>query len=395
MTTSEAQIKPRDGDPVVVPSKPPREPVVGANDEPVSDEVTLDAAAEGASDEDAPDAKKLIADLESAIGCPVIVYYAQDAAIARRDIDALYRVLEPVGHQARLALVLQSSGGDPDIAHVMATLIREYTTLLDVYVPTYAASAATSLAFNADTLWMGPISELSPIDPQVPVDPRLLLPSAHEAKDESEPVHVPAGVIRDFLELTGVISVPGTTRRFHVDVKKLESVFKPLNPWVLGWYERATKVSRVYAQEALTEHLLAASGEAEERAEKIIDYFIEHYSSHGASIGRSEARKIGLPVLDCPPDVWAALERVTDFYDTVFAQQPIARIVESTQDFQVAFRAGHSPCPTCNVLIPRHREYQYCFNCGTALRTNCQSCNKVISGEWIFCPFCSTQASET
>jgi hypothetical protein len=105
---------------------------------------------------------------------------------------------------------------------------------------------------------MGLSSELGPIDPQVPIDLRVIFPSPDPDLFGDDPFSfVPSRVIRDFLEWAGVIVNGRGERESSVDLQRLGQVVeKTLNPWVLGWYERSDKVSRLYATDGLVGHLL-------------------------------------------------------------------------------------------------------------------------------------------
>ncbi len=198
---------------------------------------------------------------------------------------------------------------------------------------------APFLALSASQLMMGPGAELSPIDPQVPIDPRMLIPGAtpRDGSMPREPAYVPAHVIRDFLELTGVMDAQDPSYpRPKIHPERLEGLFEPLNPWILGWYERADQVSRLYTRQALVNHLLKSNDpKAEESklellADHIVRALLDEHVSHEAGIQRNEARQIGIPARDCPEEVWATLQELQDWYDDVLENQNVGRIMETT-----------------------------------------------------------------
>jgi hypothetical protein len=354
-----------------------------------------DASAEAeAPAEKASPAAALIEPLERLLGYRIIVYYARNPTLGNWDVRPLDGLLRTMGKQAVAGIVIQSRGGDADVAHHLSNLIREYVDQLHVYVPTYASSAATLFALSADKLWMGPSSELSPIDPQIPVDPKMLIPMA-ESTDlpwaTDVPISVPAHVIRDFLELIGVLEQPANGRpkppRPRVDIGRLESLLKPLNPWILGWYERADKVSRVYANEALVHHLLRGQQDAPALADRIVETLLDHYASHEASITRKEARRIGIPVEDCPADVWAALEKLMDFYERVPIN--IGRVIETTDGFHVIPQHPQGNCRLCSEAFEADPSFRFCPHCGNPLDEQCRSCSGPLSQGWKFCPRCA------
>ena len=333
---------------------------------------------------------KLILQLEKRLGFPVIAYYAR-AEITGRDIRPLYRLLTAMGKQARAAIVLQSPGGTADASQSLANLLHQYVGHLDVYVPTFANSAATLFACHADTLYMGPTSELSPIDPQVPIDVGILIPTAQDrTPGGDQTVYVPAHVIKDFLEFAGIIDT-GNQRdqRAKVNSDGMAILLKHLNPWVIGWYERADKVSREYAHQALVDHLLKGMPEAEQKADAIVTVLLETYGSHEASIFRDEARRIGMPVKDCPAAVWKQLERMSDFYDHVLRTQQLGRILETAVGFHALHARPHRTCPSCKEETEVEEGLRYCPNCGKALYEQCRQCQQLLDTGWKFCPKCA------
>lgn len=330
----------------------------------------------------------------------VIAYYAT-AEMEIRDGRALATLLQAMAPQEEVAFIIQSFGGSPDAAHHLSSLLREYTQHLHVYVPTFAYSAATLFAISADTLWMGPTSELSPIDPQVPIDPRLLFPMAPMADPKEwglppgDPVHIPAHVIRDFLELAGVIEPTGdAASRPRLHEKRLDALLKPLNPWILGWYERADKVSRVYGREGLVNHLLLGIDETERerRADLILDSLLDYYASHGASIFRTQARRIGLPIQDLPDKLLVPLENLSATYRDAFDAN-IGRVLETTEGFHAIPDQAMRMCQHCDEAFEIDPTFRFCPHCGKNIAVQCASCSELMAAGWKYCPRCGAQGS--
>lgn len=346
----------------------------------------------------------VIEQVEATIGCPVIVYHSAERPLEKWDLRPLHGLLDAMGKQERAALVIQSPGGNADAAHALSSLLHDYISDLHIYVVSYAASAATILALAANKLWMGPGSELSPVDPQVPIDPRMLVPTASSTPGgdlpPGEPVHIPAHVIRDFLELTGVMEPTDLSYpRQKVNPERLEDLFEPLNPWILGWYERADKVSRLYTRDALVNNLLAAQRpddtdlDREQLADKITHALLDHYASHETGIQRTEARRIGVPVHDCPDDVWAALLQQRDWYDTVIQNQNVGRIMEALFGFHVIPATAERECPHCHDKHEAQPNLNYCPSCGGAFDTRCGQCHRALRPGWKYCPSCAEPVS--
>jgi hypothetical protein len=318
--------------------------------------------------------------------------------MGRWDIPPLIRILEAMGHQDTVGVIVESPGGSADVAHLLSNLLREYCDSIHVYVGTHAFSAATIFALSADELWMGPSSELGPIDPQVPVDARVLFPSPDPEVFADDPFNwVPARVIKDFLEWAGVIEDELGKKSSAVDLNRLGKLVAPgsLNPWVLGWYERADKVSRLYAMEGLTQHLLLGEPKAEQVATKIVAHLLEHYASHEASIVRKEAQALEIPAKDCPDDVWAHIQKIAEFYQDVLTIQGLSRILQSTDGFHALPLRPQRSCPNCNEAFDADPEYRFCPACGKSLNDLCLHCGGVLRTGWAFCPRCSQAVSAT
>ena len=64
-------------------------------------------------------------------------------------------------------LVIDSGGGDINVAYQMVELIRLHTDRLFACVPLYAKSAATLLCLGADGIFLDKMAQLGPLDAQV------------------------------------------------------------------------------------------------------------------------------------------------------------------------------------------------------------------------------------
>ena len=366
-----------------------------APEEPAGEESRLGTPETEEPEEPRTPALALLEAIEERLQVRVIAHYAQSAHLGQWDARHLARLLDVMGKQSEVAFIIQSRGGSADAAHLLSSLLREYVDHVHVYIPTHAYSAATLFALGADTLWMGPTSELSPIDPQVPIDPKILFPMADPKEwpfDPGELIPIPAHVIRDFLEFAGVLEGEpdaGRKSRPRIHPERLETLLRPLNPWVLGWYERADKVSRIYAKEALVNHLLKGRPDAEEMAERIIHTLTDHYASHEASILRGQAQDIGIPVQDCPDDVWKQLGELSEVYAGAFSAN-IGRILETTDGFHASPVHPRVECSRCGEVIDRNPDFRFCPHCGLPFDERCRNCQGLLVAGWTFCPRCGT-----
>ncbi|HEC67032.1 MAG TPA: hypothetical protein ENI23_17280, partial [bacterium] len=80
----------------------------------------------------------------------------------------LEAILQKTNSDKGIALLLSSPGGSGLAAERVINILRRYSGTNDYWavIPGKAKSAATMVAFGASKIFMGPASELGPIDPQ-------------------------------------------------------------------------------------------------------------------------------------------------------------------------------------------------------------------------------------
>lgn len=202
--------------------------------------------------------------------------YPRGISIEQSDVDEIYDRLKTMGSADRIDLMLFSYGGDADAAYKMVTVLREFCKELRVIVPSEAKSAATLLALGADSILMGPLSELGPVDPVVS-HPML-------------PVMVPARAVLRFIE--EYVTVLGESRT----AEKLP--FVPVDPVHMGYCSLSIDSAREYANILLTRYNL--KGKSRKRIDGVVNRLVggggERYASHSFVIDFSEAQKLGLNV---------------------------------------------------------------------------------------------------
>ncbi|MGK2877813.1 MAG: SDH family Clp fold serine proteinase [Solirubrobacterales bacterium] len=100
----------------------------------------------------------------------LVAYLAGQSAgseINLTDAAPIGSILDAIGEVPYLDLMLNSPGGSGDAAEKIIEMCREHCTKeFRVIVPNYAKSAATIITLGADSIVMGYLSELGPIDPQ-------------------------------------------------------------------------------------------------------------------------------------------------------------------------------------------------------------------------------------
>lgn len=95
------------------------------------------------------------------------------AAINSADVAPLETILKSISGAEQINVLIHSPGGDGTVIEKMVDMCRAHLAgdnkKLRVIVPNVAKSAATLFALGADEILMGYLSELGPIDPQVPI----------------------------------------------------------------------------------------------------------------------------------------------------------------------------------------------------------------------------------
>lgn len=230
----------------------------------------------------------LIKELEKKRGSRVISYITGDrqpfaTRIAGDVVPLLGNLLDKIGKVKKISLFLYTSGGDMLAPIRIVKLIRNHCDEFEVLVPYKAHSAGTLICLGADTIVMGKLSELTPIDPttghpfnpQNPANPQQLLEVSVEdlnsyilfAKEK-------AGVKED-----------QTVEAFKMLVEKL-------HPLSIGNAYRAYRMTRM-----LTERLLNLHMDKKRDADKIAQIvrgITGDITIHAYPIDRDEAADLGL-----------------------------------------------------------------------------------------------------
>jgi hypothetical protein len=107
-------------------------------------------------------------------GRRLVAYYAQiensHASMQPSDVAPMTALLERAAETENLDLWINSPGGSAQTAEKIAAACRAVTKReFRVVVPNMAKSAATMVALCSDQIVMGYLSELGPIDPQIPI----------------------------------------------------------------------------------------------------------------------------------------------------------------------------------------------------------------------------------
>lgn len=116
--------------------------------------------------------KHLYIAIEKELGFPLISYFTSfthNVMVDDSDADMLEGALQGKDLSKGLALLVSSPGGDGVAAERIINLCRSYSGTKEfvAIVPGKAKSAATMICLGASKIYMGPASELGPVDPQM------------------------------------------------------------------------------------------------------------------------------------------------------------------------------------------------------------------------------------
>lgn len=225
-----------------------------------------------------------ITQLEMMRDSHVLVYIADDRSmftkgIATEDISPMYECLRELGKVDRLDLVLYSGGGNVAAARRMCLLLRGMSQELHVFVPYKARSAGTLLCLGADSIHMGTLAELSPIDPYL---------HAQSEVSTGTPSAISSADVRAFKLLAeSWFGLHGADQTLQVFRLLCERVF----PTTLSAFFRAEANMRQIACELLAyqlPHLDSAT------RQQIVERLLNGYEAHDYTILCEEAQQIGL-----------------------------------------------------------------------------------------------------
>jgi hypothetical protein len=234
-----------------------------------------------------PTRKPLFKALERQLGRPVVSLFTSfrfPVMLEDDDADMLEGVLRSLDLSKGLALCINSPGGDGLAAERIVNMCRAYSGTGEYWaiVPGKAKSAATLVSFGASKVFMGPTSELGPVDPQL---------------TEGEQIFSVYNVVRSYEEL------------FNRAVKAKDGNLQPYLQQLQHYDEReiAEMRSAMDLAEDIAKRVLISGmmrGTAEKTVVGQIKTFLtpERTKTHGRPIYRDEASACGLNIEIAEPD---------------------------------------------------------------------------------------------
>ena len=251
--------------------------------------------------------KKLLVELEKITESSVLVYLTGDRFPVMTPIheDAVLPIykhllgMEKKGIQkGRISLFLYTRGGDVTVPWRIVSSVREFCKKFDVLVPFKAYSAGTMIALGSDTIVMGRRAELSPIDPSLMKSGPDNAPFPEEVSVEDVVSYI--SFMKERANISDQIAL----------AQVMAQLASNLTPLTLGEVNRLYSHIRLVARKLLDSRKVKAT---EAEVNSVISALTEKMYSHGHSIGRKEAKALGLPVEEAAPELdnlmWSLYEQ--------------------------------------------------------------------------------------
>jgi len=187
------------------------------------------------------------------------------------------RRIPPAEEAQGLCVVLHTSGGDPDAAYHLGIRLQDFAKERLVFiVPRYAKSAGTLLACAGDEIYLTPISELGPVDPQIYVEETGRWISAKAAVESLRQV---IGVLKAFPDISP---------------RAVEAIISRLPIVELSHYDSLLGHMESLLTDLLSRRMLR--DKPEETRKIIAEKLVKGYKYHGKVVHTQEAQQLGLKI---------------------------------------------------------------------------------------------------
>jgi len=223
--------------------------------------------------------------VEKKFNTKALLYFTGTSSIRLNHADYFLSLLNNIGKQDSIHLILISNGGESTGSLRIANIIKHFTDNLVIMVPFIAASAATNLALAANKIIMTPAGFLTAIDSSI-------VHSLNPAGPDNRPTSVSVDQVKRVLRF---LNEEGPSKNEHGTVDgSYRTLFKYLHPMALGEIDRASSASELIATKMMKMH--PESFRDEEHISSIAKRLVNDYPQHAFPILYDEAKEIGLPV---------------------------------------------------------------------------------------------------
>jgi len=294
--------------------RPPRRVVLPTAERSSKTEVAIETVS-GPEPPPPEQVLSLINRLQDLRDSQVLTFVTRPDVVIRGDVvEQVYEQLRGIGQVPRIDLFLHSSGGQTEIPWRLITLIRDFCEHFAVLIPGIAYSAATHLAMGADEIVMGPLSELSPVDP---ARSHPLLPSR---KEDEPPLTVSVQDLRHCVEFVKREMGDASPESLATIMAAL---FDKIHPLAIGAIQQSYELARLISTKALSTHM--DPNTEKEQIERIVNAFSDEFFSHHYRIGWQEAQETGLKVTPAADELWETMWALYKHYQVYFT---LAREIE-------------------------------------------------------------------
>lgn len=252
------------------------------------------------------DRLQIIREIEKLRGSRVVTYLTADRGfasvpVAEDIVRIIFRHLQSIAQSPKLDLFLYSRGGDTMVPWPLVSAVRQHTKEFNVLVPYRAHSAATQIALGADHIVMGPVAELTQVDPSIRTE---YTPTNPLNPQPGQNLLLSVEDLRAYFEfLKDIVGLPKEQVRIELELLK-----EKVHPIAIGQVHR-TAASIEY----ITKSLLKTHIKNEDEVKKLAKAIVTGLHVHSHKINRKEAEGLGLPAVDATPQeadlMWKLYER--------------------------------------------------------------------------------------
>ena len=245
--------------------------------------------------------RQLLSDIATARNSHVIAYVTcarpNLGTVIGTDVIRVFReILGGVGNLAKLDLLLVTRGGHTLTPLRLISLFREFAKEVHVLVPYMAHSAGTLISLGADSIVMGAMGELGPVDPSVTnqFNPIVETADAQGGKLPTPRPRIPISVedVFSYLNLASERAKLDATGMADAFAKLTEAV----SPLALGNILRHHTLIRHLVRRLLMTHMDIKKEEEKPAIDSLVEMLTEKLYAHDYLITRDEALSLGLKV---------------------------------------------------------------------------------------------------
>ena len=224
-----------------------------------------------------------------------------NVTVAEDIVRIVYEHLRKMGPVDRLDLFLYSRGGDTNVPWPLVSVARLSAKEFNVLVPYRAYSAATQIAMGADHVVMGPLGELTQVDPSLKTD--YTPPNPAQA---GQTLFVSVEDLRSYFQFfkEQLAANEASTRAV------IDGLLEKIHPLAIGQVQRAHGSIRYIAEALLGTHIKDT-----EKVQQIAAAMVSEMFVHSHKIKQPEAKRIGLPALVASKEEAEAMWRLFELYE--------------------------------------------------------------------------------